>query len=337
MVSRTMLDKSSLYVGLQGAVLTQQGERIVVIHEGKTVMDRPLISIEDVILFGNVTITTQAKRMLLEDGHHVSYTTFNGQMIGQLIPPLNKNSILREAQYRYKFSNRVHVQRCIIESKINNMRTMLQRYARRNDDPGLRTAVDALKTSTDELLKVRNNDHIMGIEGNATSIYFSTFPLLLKQDLGFNGRNKRPPRDPVNAVLSLGYTLLANICTSQCYHVGYDPYCGFLHATRHGKPSLALDIMEEFRQPVVDSLLFTLFNNYSLTPDDFEMENGSCRFKKAALGKFLQQYDEKIHSNIKHPYLDREVTYQEAIEVQLRILARYLKGELNSYYPYKIK
>jgi CRISPR-associated protein Cas1 len=217
------------------------------------------------------------------------------------------------------------------------MRTIIQRYSRKNDDNNLKTAIDDLKEALTELPKARSNDHILGIEGNSTNIYFSIFPFILKQDLGFNGRNKRPPRDPVNALLSLGYTLLTKILVSQCFHVGFDPYCGFLHATRHGKPSLALDIVEEFRQPIVDSLVFTMINNYSLTIDDFDIIDGTCTLKKPALGKFLEFFNEKMQSKIKHPYIDRDVTYRESIEIQFRILAHYLKGEINNYHPFKIK
>jgi CRISPR-associated protein Cas1 len=182
-------------------------------------------------------------------------------------------------------------------------------------------------------------DSVRGHEGEGSAAYFRAFGSLVKGDgFAFDKRVRRPPTDPVNALLSFGYTLLANDLHSAASAVGFDPYVGFLHADRYGRPSLALDLMEEFRSIIVDSVTLACLNKRILQPVDFDVGIGNVyTLKPEARKKFLQQYEERKATEIKHPLFEYRVTYQRCFELQARLLAKYLQGEVESYEPFLIR
>jgi CRISPR-associated protein Cas1 len=188
-------------------------------------------------------------------------------------------------------------------------------------------------------LSAETLDQIRGHEGDASAAYFGVFDALIKADgFRFEKRIKRPPRDPVNAMLSFGYTLLMHDLMAAAQIVGLDPYVGFLHADRHGKPSLALDLMEEFRSIIVDSIVLTLVNKRMIAPDEFDAQlGGVVLMAEKARKTFLRQYEERKMTEFQHPIFQYKVTYLRAFELQTRILAKALAGEIEHYVPLAVK
>jgi CRISPR-associated protein Cas1 len=178
---------------------------------------------------------------------------------------------------------------------------------------------------------------LLGLEGSGSAHYFGVFGQVLKYDLGFRKRVRRPPTDPINAMLSLGYVLLANQVASAVNVAGLDPYVGFLHGSKYGKPALALDLMEEFRPIVVDSVVMTLVNTGAIKAKDFEETLGAFRLTDGGRKTFLQKYEERPNTAIQHPTFDYKVTYRKAIEVQTRLLGKWLQNEIETYPPFVVR
>ena len=178
---------------------------------------------------------------------------------------------------------------------------------------------------------------LLGYEGSGSAYYFGVFEKLLKQELGFRKRVRRPPTDPVNAMLSLGYVLLANQVASAVNVTGLDPYVGFLHGAKYGKPALALDLMEEFRPLVVDSVVLSLVNTKAIKAKDFTETLGAYRLTDGGRKVFYQKFEERLNTTIQHPTFDYKVTYRKAIEVQTRLLGKWLVGEVEQYIPFVVR
>ena len=243
----------------------------------------------------------------------------------------------------------LHVARICIRAKLHNQRTLLLRSNRTRDSRTidrsaeqigtLITQIDALPTEavapTDPSRPQSGTLHgqLMGYEGSAASAYFQGYRQLLSDPWRevFMGRHKRPPTDPVNALLSYGYTLLTSQTSAAAQVVGFDPYVGFLHSTQYGMPSLALDLVEMFRAPIVDSVVLTLLNNRMLTLGDFEETFGSWRMSESARKTFLLKFEERLNTSITHPIFKKKVTYRRCLELQMRLLARWLQGELRRF------
>jgi CRISP-associated protein Cas1 len=180
---------------------------------------------------------------------------------------------------------------------------------------------------------------LLGCEGAGSAAYFGVFSRLLKckWEHGFTRRVRRPPTDPVNALLSYGYTVLAGQVAANIATVGFDPYIGYLHSSRYGKTALALDLLEEFRPVIVDSVVLSLFNNRQLEPDSFEPELNSYRMKDATRKLFLTKFEERMQEVVTHPVFEYKVTYRRCIELQARLLAKYLQGEIKQYIPFTVR
>ena len=225
------------------------------------------------------------------------YLTEHGRYIGRFEPALSKNALLRSAQYRATFDAGITLAlaRQMVRGKLANMRVLLQRTNRDLDDPAVALAVDQLKTHVAAVEEAPNLEHLRGLEGAGSATYFGVFDTLLKPSgMRFVKRVRRPPTDPVNSLLSFGYALLANDIQSAVNTVGFDPYQGFLHVEHYGRPSLALDLMEEFRPLIVDSVVLTCVNKRIIGPDDFSVELGQVhRLTDTARRKFLMQYEER--------------------------------------------
>ncbi|MGQ9558315.1 MAG: type I-D CRISPR-associated endonuclease Cas1d [Desulfurispora sp.] len=326
---------AALYLMEQGAVVRKVDQRVVVELEGRTVQDIPLIKIDQVVIFGRVTVTAAATAMFLEHGIEVVYLTAYGKFLGRLQPPAPKNCLLRVAQYRASLDGAASawLARCFVRGKIKNMLYVLQR-SRREGAAIDEIFIQEIKKALKALEGAADVDAVRGVEGVASAVYFKAFGEMIKKDFSFAGRVKRPPTDPVNSLLSLGYTLLAKDMTSAVNTVGLDPYMGFLHRQRYGRTSLALDLMEEFRPVIVDTLVLACLNKGIIKPDDFSQEiGGAVYLKDEARKKFLVQYETKKNSEIRHPVFNYQASYRRCMDLQARLLAKCLTGEIEEYPP----
>jgi CRISPR-associated protein Cas1 len=321
----------------------------------------PLIKIDEVIVLGEVTLTASAMHLLLERNIEITFLSHYGQFRGRLSPPFSKNGMLRLAQYHahHDMTKRCELARSFVIGKLSNQRTMLQRYNRRLADAGTRQAIEQMgqiqhqranlslekahgakrQTRGDHLIAGTPLETILGLEGAGSAAYFGSFGKLLSDPKRwpFSGRVKRPPTDPVNALLSFGYSLLTNKVASAVQMVGFDHFVGYLHSTVHGRPALALDLMEEFRPIIVDSVVLTLLNNRMFTGNDFVAELGAYRLKDERRKVFFTKFEERLNEEINHPLFGYKVTYRRCVELQARILAKFVTGEIEEYVPFLIK
>lgn len=329
---------STLYITQQDTVLRKTDERLKVTQQSTTLLDVPMLKVSDVVIFGRVTVTAATLQALLEHQISLCYLSEHGRYVGRFEPSLSKNSLLRSAQYRSAFDAPVTLAlaRQMVRGKLTNMRVLLQRANRGVDEPAVSRAVDQIKTHLPALDACTSLDQLRGLEGAGSAMYFGVFDHLLKPSgMRFGKRVRRPPTDPVNSLLSFGYALLANDIRSAVNTVGFDPYQGYLHVEHYGRPSLALDLMEEFRPLIVDSVVLTCVNKRIIGPEDFSVELGQVhRLTDAARRKFLLQYEERKNTEIHHPIFDYKVTYQRCFELQARLLAKRLKGEIAEYPPF---
>ena len=250
-----------------------------------------------------------------------------------------KNVFLRRSQFRLSGEDyfSLAVARRLVAGKIRNQRTLLQRN---HVEPDRRTLSD-LKDMADRAEQTGSIEELLGSEGNGARLYFRDFAGMIKLDesgrdtsampFDFETRNRRPPRDPVNALLSLGYSLLAKDLTVACYAVGFDPYIGFYHQPRFGRPALALDLMEPFRPLIVDSAVLTAINTGMITPRDFVRVGGSVALTAAGRKAFFRAYELRMDALVTHPLFDYRVSYRRMLEIQSRLLARVLEGEISEY------
>jgi CRISPR-associated protein Cas1 len=327
---------STLYITQQDSVLRKVDERLKVTQNGQTLLDIPLIKVSQVILYGRVTVTPATVATLMEHGVGLCYLSERGRYIGRLEPHFSKNSLLRVDQWRAAFDDqrKLAIARQFVEGKLENMRVMLLRANREQESPELARAIDGIKDAQRRAQECRDLDVLRGHEGEGSAAYFAVFGHLIKQDLSFPGRVRRPPTDPVNSLLSFGYTLLYNDLHSACNVVGFDPYVGYLHADRYGRANLPLDLMEEFRPLIVDSVVLTCLNKRIIQKDDFVIELGSAhRLNDGARRRFLLQYEERKNTEFKHPIFGYRMTYHRCFELQARLLAKHLQDELDQYPP----
>jgi CRISPR-associated protein Cas1 len=321
----------------------------------------PLIKIDEVVVLGEVTLTASAMHLLLEHDIEITFLGHYGQFKGRLSPSFSKNAVLRLAQYRahQDMTKRCELARRFVVGKLTNQRTMLQRYNRRQSDAEMRQAIEQmggllhqLSTLPLEQVSVAHKlasggnriastplETILGMEGAGSAAYFRCFGKLLSnpKQWPFPGRVKRPATDPVNSLLSFGYSLLTNKVASAVQLVGFDHFVGYLHSAVYGRPALALDLVEEFRPIIVDSVVLTLLNNRMFTVNDFVVELGAYRLKDESRKVFFTKFEERLNEEINHPVFGYQVTYRRCIELQARLLAKFVTGEIEEYVPFFIK
>ncbi len=318
----------------------------------------PLTKIEDVVVLGDAVLTTAALSLLLARGVDVTYLDGHGRYKGRLSPPASKHAILRLAQFRAheEMSKRGELARRFVIGKLSNQRQRLQRYNRARQDVDLAQAIkqisDQLATLTTLALQpppalpplVSGEQRVegtplgtvLGLEGAGSAAYFRCFGKLIadQQQWPFPGRVKRPPTDPVNALLSFGYALLTSKVASAVQTVGFDPFVGYLHSAVYGRPALALDLIEEFRPVIVDAMVLTLLNHRMLKREDFVEEMGAYRLKENRLKLFFTQFEERLNEELQHPLFGYKTTYRRCLELQARLLAKTLTGEIEAYPPF---
>lgn len=339
-----------LYLQEQGSYVGKRSEHLTVRKDGTELLRLPLAAVRQVVVFGNVQVSTQALETLASNDIAVMYLTMYGRFVGAFVPAPTKNVSLRAEQFR-RFSDpaeRLKLAREVVRAKLSNQRTLLMRALRsRGDEEENRGSDERSARDLAELLKRLDRatevESLLGLEGQGAALYFGEFGRFLRQQppgqgFDFTARNRRPPRDPVNALLSFAYALLAKDCFSALCTVGFDPYCGFYHGTgRHGRPSLALDLMEEFRSVVADSVVLTLINNRTLTPEDFLTWRASCQLTETGRKKFFTAYEQRKVTEVTHPIYGYRMTYSRMLEVQARMLAAYVRGDIPSYTGFTVR
>jgi CRISPR-associated protein Cas1 len=329
-------DDQPLYVQEQGAMIAKKGEQIEVRLGGQTLGKVRLLDTSQISLFGNIMVTPALLHNLCERGVPVCYFSHGGWFYGITHGMTHKNVELRIRQYVMAMdrSKSLPVARRIVEGKIRNCRTLL----RRNHPAPPEAALEELSAMAQAATEARSHEELLGIEGTAARVYFMHFGAMLKGEGGlafnFQHRNRRPPRDPVNALLSYLYAVMAKDLTVTLLAVGFDPYLGVYHTPRYGRPSLALDLMEEFRPLIADSVVITLINNAEVKQDDFIIRAGAATMTPEARKKLLAGYERRLDATVTHPLFGYSISYRRILEVQVRLLGRYLAGEIPEYPPF---
>lgn len=350
---------ATLYLTEQYSVVKVEGEALRVQHPADKarrgpgqVARVPLAKIEQVLVLGDITITTPALHALLERGIGVHYLSARGRSYGSLVADWGKNSGVRLAQYALCCdpARRFAVARQCVAGKLLNARTTLLRYARSRDERAsldaaaaqMRACLKAVAAlaapaSPDPADRMHGLGPLLGLEGSGSAAYYGVFGQLLKGAWGFAGRVRRPPTDPVNALLSFGYTVLTNQIVSLIHAVGLDPGLGVLHQPGFGKPALALDMVEAFRPIIVDSVVITLLNTGQIAPGDFVEELGAYRLRDDARRAFLEKLEARLSERVQHPLFGYQTSYRRCIELQVRLLAKHAQGEIPQYVPFTVR
>lgn len=338
-------DGAVLYLQEPGSYVGKRSEHLTVRKDGKELARLPMHAVRQVCVFGNVQVSTQALQTLIENEIPVTYLTGHGKFIGAFAPPPAKNVGLREAQY-LRFADpaeRLTLSKAAVRAKLTNQRALLMRSLRGDGDRGSdELAARGLADAIRHLDHAASLESVLGLEGAGASWYFGEFGRFLKphppgDGFDFASRNRRPPKDPVNALLSFAYAMLAKDCFAAVCTVGFDPYKGFFHVNRHGKPSLALDLMEEFRPVIADSVVLTLVNNDMLGRDDFLRWRDACQLTDAGRRKFFQAYEQRKATAVTHPVYGYRMSYSRMLEVQARMLAAYVRGSVPTYTGFAVR
>lgn len=324
-------DALPLYVQKQGVLVGKSGDRITLKYKGEQLDSARLIDVSQLCLFGNISVSAAALRELTSMGIPICHYSYGGWFHSLTSGLTHKNVELRIAQYEIAAdpARSLTLARQFIAGKIRNSRTMLRRHL--DDNKAL--VLSQLDEYRQLAESADTSERLLGLEGMAAKNYFAGFFTLLPQEFqgDVNGRNRRPPRDPVNAVLSFVYSLLVKELTVVLQAVGFDPMLGFFHRPRYGRPSLALDLAEEFRPLIGDSVVLTVFNNLEVRRDSFIERSGAVSLTKAGRAAVIAAFERRLQIEIKHPLFGYRVSYRRILEVQARLLTRTVLGELSEY------
>jgi len=293
---------SILYLLEQGSKLRKTSKRLVVEKGGTTLLEVPAFEIDQILIFGNVQISTQAINFLLESSIEVSFLSMNGRLRGKLSPVQSKNIFLRLAQYdRFKDEEfKLMIAKSIIGAKLKNQRTLLLRYQRNHPDIDFTSRISMISQSLLRVPHEKTISSIMGQEGASTRAYYHCYSMMLSDDFSFTRRTRHPPLDPVNALLSLGYVLITNEMAALVESVGFDPFIGFVHGLRYGRQSLPLDMIEVFRYPVIDTLVQSIINKGVIKEVDFRKEDdGAVLLNEESMKKYFKQYEDRMEKTFK--------------------------------------
>jgi CRISPR-associated endonuclease Cas1/CRISPR-associated protein Cas4 len=326
-----------LYVQANHAKVSKKGERLEVLVNDQAVTRVRLIDVSQLVIMGNVYVTTPTLQELMKRGIPITWHSYGGWFIGHSVGTGHKNVELRTAQYRTSFDERrcLHIAKILVNSKILNCRTLLRRNWRGNEAP--KALIDEMKHDSHNCLRAQNLKELLGIEGAAAARYFGAFGQLIKRDVDlasftfdFTHRKRRPPPDPVNALLSYGYSVLTRSWSVTLTAVGFDPYRGFYHQPRYGRPALALDMMEPFRPLIAESAVLSAINNGEVRPSDFIEAANSVALTNEGRKRFLGVIERRMSQEITHPLFGYKVSYRRVLEIQARLLGRHLLGELDN-------
>ncbi len=353
---------SILYLMEQNVTISKEGGRLLIKKEGVVSSTIHLFKLDQIVLFGNIFLTPAVIQHLLKEGIDTAFMTKRGRYLGRLQSALGKNIVLRREQFR-KIENQdfcLKTATSIVKGKLANLRTVLMRLNRTREHVELDSQILTIRNLITKVDEVESLDSLRGYEGRGSAVYFEGFSKgFLTEEFQFPGRVRRPPTDPINALMSLGYMLLLNQVIAAVSLVGFDPFFGTLHSMDYGRPSLALDLMEEWRPTIVDTLVLSVLNLKALTPSDFEERSWEgeetaknedtppahqSEEKKAAIvltedgfRKFISQYERKMSQKVQYHLTGEQLNYRDCIREQVRHFARYLKGEEKEYQPMPLR
>ena len=331
-------DALPLYVQAHGAKLAKSGETLVVSVDHEKVATARLVETSQVVLMGSVYVTARCLQELMWRGIPVTWHSYGGWFYGHTIGNGHKNVELRTAQYRASFDSAACLifAKGLVRAKIANCRTLLRRNWKGSGDN--RDVLIELKEDSHRVRRVRSLAVLLGVEGSAAARYFRAFPAMINEGgparelaFDFERRNRRPPTDPINALLSFAYSLLTRAWTVALTAVGFDAFRGLYHQPRYGRPALALDLMEPFRPLIADSVVLQTVNNGEVRPADFRAAAGSVAISPAGRRRFIAAFERRLSHEIRHPLFGYRVSYRRLMEMQARLLGRFLLGEIPAY------
>lgn len=335
---------NTLYVTTQNAYLFKEGESVVVKVENENRLRLPVHTLDGIVCFGAVSMSPFLMYHCAENDVSVSFLSEYGKFLARIQGPVSGNVLLRREQYRRADDPvaSAEIVRSFLIGKLSNVRTVLRRarrdHADKTDFQTLEKSESRITQYLQRLERVRPVDELRGIEGEAAASYFNAFPQLITVNdsaFAFTGRNRRPPLDPVNALLSFIYTLLVHDCRSALEGVGLDPCVGYLHCDRPGRPSLALDLMEEFRSFLAERLVLSLINLKQIQAKDFnDSAGGAVTMTDDARKEVLTAWQKRKQEEITHPYLGEKCKVGLLPHLQAQLLARHLRGDLDAYPPF---
>lgn len=337
---------NTLYITSDDAYLRKERETFVVEVNNEKVFQAPTHSIENIVCFGFKPLTPALMAYCAENNVGISYLSENGKFLAKVYGAQHGNVLLRKMQYAIsddEFQS-LAIARPIIAAKVSNYRSLLLRHQRNHPEDcneEVKSAAEIMGKRLTNIQSSTNLDELRGYEGECATLYFGVLAYLItaqQEDFTFTQRTKRPPLDPVNALLSFLYAILANDVRSALETVGLDPQVGFLHQLRSGRPSLALDIMEEFRAYLGDRIMLNLINLKQVTIKDFEeRESGEIRMSDDARKALLNAYQKRKQEEVTHPFLGEKMTIGLLPHVQAQLLARYIRGDIPDYPPFYLK
>ena len=332
--------QNNLYITTQGAYLHKEQETLVIDVEKKKVKQLPIHSIQSINCFGNVMVSPFLVGFCGENSVNLAFFTEYGRFLGRFHGKQTGNVLLRKAQYKMAETQPEPIARNIIAAKITNTRSVLYRHLRNHgENAAIKPVITQISEALYRLKKAETLDTIRGIEGEVAACYFSVFNQLIlpkqKTDFSFTKRSKRPPLDPVNALLSFLYSVVGNDIAAALQGVGLDAQLGFLHRDRPGRSSLAQDILEEFRAWFVDRLALSLINKRQIKASDFtDGVSGAVTIKDEARKTLLQAFQERKQEEIQHPFIEEKTPIGLLPHIQAMLLARHLRGDLETYPPF---
>jgi CRISP-associated protein Cas1 len=327
-----------VYVRQQGAVVRRRGERLVVTRDKEALLDLPLIHLDQLVIFGNVQLTAQAVAMLLQAEVDVVFLSQYGKFRGRLMHTGSKFAQLRHAQLSDDKVT-LAIARQVVAGKLTNQRGVLKSATRSGarGSVGPDRSVAGIGRMLARARTVRSLESLRGVEGKAGADYWPAYRILLANDFGFRGRKYFPPPDPVNALLSFGYSLLLKDVIAAVQLVGLDPYLGFFHVIHYGRPSLALDMMEEFRPVLVDRLVLEMVNDGSITSASFDRSPNPKRpvsLTDSTTDLLIQRYEQRLGQRVAHSDAGGKTSLRRVIELQVRRLARVVLSQAKEYRPF---
>ena len=330
---------ANLYLTEQNSILRKTGDRLIVEKDEQVLLDVPCHKIQAVLIFGNVQFTTQAVHELFEHGIEMAILTRTGRLVGQLTSPATKNIFLRIAQFK-KFESqdfRLSFSRTVVAAKIANSLNLVRLFSYNHPETDFANEIESMQTQIRHAVEAAGLDQLLGIEGTAARVYFEALAKMIRGQFKFPGRRKRPATDPVNAMLSLGYTMIFNEIAALLDGLGFDPYLGFYHSPDYGRASLAADLVEEFRAPVVDRFTLNLINNRVFAEADFHSNprGEGIYFNREAMKRYFAEYESYLNREFIDAGTEGKTTLRKCFRCQAEKLAAALQTD-DAYTPFSL-
>jgi len=330
----------SLYITEDYAVLAKHQKRLVVKKDDEILLEIPEFKIERILLFGKIQVTADAIEFLLKNNIDVAFFNQYGRIKGKLVSSQSKNVYLRIAQYEAYNDpqRRFNLAYSIVKGKIENYISFLYRYQRNHPEVNFENEISTLQNCIKLLNNKKHISGLLGVEGVASAVYFKTFPkMFLNEEWknSFSRRTRHPPKDEINSLLSLGYSLITAELWSLLEGLGLDPFVGFLHEIDYGRPSLAIDLVEEFRTTVVERVVLEMINHKVISKEDFEKTNEGIRMKRESLKVFFEHFDRKLNAVFKELQTQQQVSYRKLFYIQAQKLIKAICTQ-QEYQPFRI-